>query len=175
MQTIESKTTAYIQRQMSILLNLKLQKTICHYLLPYVEGSVDFRGIQWFSSKNKEGSFIAKREVGGGGIKGGDFGKLTSNDKGSSVYCRIPWYNQNSPISPPTIHYLLPCSEMSEDFVGIPWFSGGNSGDHHCRGGVWREGTLENWLQMRGDHQNTAEPCETTKILWPPPLPHPRQ
>ena len=52
---------------------------------------MDFRGIRWFSSKNKEGSFIAKREVGGGGIKGGDFwGKLTSNDKGSSVYCRIP-------------------------------------------------------------------------------------
>lgn len=109
----------------------------------------------------------------GVGIKGGDFGKLTSNDKGSSVYCRIPWHNQNSPISPPTIHYLLPCSEMSEDFGGIPWFSGGNSGDHHCRGGVWRDGTLENWLQMRGDHQNTAEPCETTKILWlhPPPAP----
>ena len=52
---------------------------------------MDFRGILWFSSKNKKGSFIAKREVGGGGgIKGGDFGKLTSNDKGSSVYCRIP-------------------------------------------------------------------------------------
>ena len=49
---------------------------------------MDFRGILWFSSKNKKGSFIAKRE-GGGGINGGDFGKLTSNDKGSSVYCRI--------------------------------------------------------------------------------------
>ena len=124
MQTIESKTTAYIQRQMSILLNLKLQKTICHYLLSCGEGSVDFRGILYFSSKNKKGSFTAKRE-GRGGIKGGDFGKLTSNDKGSSVYCRIPWHNQNSPISPPTIHYLLPCSEMSEDVGGIPWFSGG--------------------------------------------------
>lgn len=76
MQTIESKTTAYIQRQMSILLNLKLQKTICHYLLPYGEGSVDFRGIRWFSSKNKEGSFIAKREVGGGGYKGRGLWKI---------------------------------------------------------------------------------------------------
>ena len=28
---------------------------------------MDFRGILWFSSKNKKGSFIAKREVGGGG------------------------------------------------------------------------------------------------------------
>ena len=50
---------------------------------------MDFRGILWFSSKNKKGSFTAKREGRGGGIKGGDFGKLTSNDKGSSVYCRI--------------------------------------------------------------------------------------
>ena len=33
---------------------------------------------------------IYRYERVGGGIKGGDFGKLTSNDKGSSVYCRIP-------------------------------------------------------------------------------------
>ena len=54
-----------------------------------VRGQWILGGFCGFSSKNKEGSFITKRE-GGGGIKGRDFGKLTSNDKGSSVYCRIP-------------------------------------------------------------------------------------
>ena len=53
-----------------------------------VRGQWILGGFCGFSSKNKEGSFITKKE--GGGIKGRDFGKLTSNDKGSSVYCRIP-------------------------------------------------------------------------------------
>lgn len=77
---------------------------------------------------------------------------------------------QSAP-QPSTIYCLVVrCLRILGGFHG---FQGGNSGDHHCRGGVWREGTLENWLQMRGDHQNTAEPCETTKILWlhPPPAP----
>lgn len=76
---------------------------------------------------------------------------------------------QSAP-QPSTIYCLVVrCLRILGGFHG---FQRGNSGDHHRRGGVWREGTLENWLQMRGDHQNTAEPCETTKILWlHPPAP----
>ena len=125
-----------------------------------VRGQWILGGFCGFSSKNKEGSFIAKREWGGGGIKGGDFGKLTSNDKGSSVYCRIPWHNQNSPISPPTIHYLLPCSEMSEDFGGIPWFSGGeqwgsSSQRRSMKGGDFRK--------LTSNERGSSEYCRT---LW---------
>lgn len=103
---------------------------------------------------------LRERWEGGGGIKGGDFGKLTSNDKGSSVYCRIPWHNQNSPISPPTIHYLLPCSEMSEDFGGIPRFSGGeqwgsSSQRRSMKGGDFRK--------LTSNERGSSEYCRT---LW---------
>ena len=112
----------------------------------------------------------------GVGIKGGDFGKLTSNDKGSSVYCRIPWHNQNSPISPPTIHYLLPCSEMSEDFGGIPWFSGGEQWGSSLqrrgmKGGDFRKLTSNErgsseYFRTLWDNQNS--------LTTPPPPPPPQ-
>ena len=42
-----------------------------------------------FQVRTRRDHLSLRESGGGGGIKGGDFGKLTSNDKGSSVYCRI--------------------------------------------------------------------------------------
>lgn len=109
----------------------------------------------------------------GVGIKGGDFGKLTSNDKGSSVYCRIPWHNQNSPISLPTIHYLLLCSEMSEDFGGIPWFSGGEQWGSSLQRRGMKGGDFR---KLTSNERGSSEYCRTlwdnqNSLTTPPPAP----
>lgn len=104
----------------------------------------------------------------GGGYKGRGL-QMTRDHQYTAEYHDTTKILQSAP-QPSTIYCLVVrCLRILGGFHG---FQGGNSGDHHRRGGVWREGTLENWLQMRGDHQNTAEPCETTKILWlHPPAP----